>query len=214
MCKRHFSIARVLAITVLLVLGCSKKNEMPTSPVSEGRRGQWLNDGIVGVRAIDFYESFGGAVGGPFGFGGDGVSLGMTYEVINLSQSPLSFDKVGVEFKTSTIGEENDFFPSTNTITVISDEGYSVYFGGPFGDKPDLPETKLEPFFIPPSRVLQLEVDGHGTPLQLVVDGGDARRDYKIIITFYSGDTPSHGPFTINVTAREKKGDKQELIFQ
>lgn len=205
MCKRLFPIANVVAITVLIILGCSKQDEIPTSPVSEGRRGQWLNDGITGIRAKDFHESFGGGE----------VSLGMTYEVANLSKSPLGFDKIRVEFKTSIIGKENKFFPSANTITVISEEGYMVYFGGPFGgDKPDIPKIKLEPFVIPPSRVLQLDIDGQGTPLQLVVQDDDARRDYKIIITLYSGDIVSHGPFTINVTAREKKGGKQELIFQ
>lgn len=203
-----------ICLSITLLAGCEKQEKAPTSPVYEGRIGELLTDGTIGVRAIEFHESFGGAVGGPFGFGGSGVSLGMTYELVNLGAAAARFDKIGILFQTTTVGKTNDFFASANTMTVMTAEGLTTYFGGFFGsEKPELPPTRNRPFVIPPSKAMQLEVSGHGTPLQLVVgDDGEARRDYKVTITVYSGEVASHGPFTVNVTARE--GKDRKLVFK
>jgi len=67
-----------MVVCILVVLGCGRA---PGSPVLEGRKGQWLTDGTLGVKATEFHESLGG-MGGPFGVGG-GVSLGMTCEAGN-----------------------------------------------------------------------------------------------------------------------------------
>ena len=89
-----------------------------------------------------------------------------------------------------------------------------IPIAGPFGEKPEIPEGRAKPFVIPPSRVLEFEVNGYGTPLQLVIgDAGEAKRNCKVILSFCSGDTVSHGPFTVNVTACEK-GKGRELVFK
>lgn len=210
---RFLYVCFVPFIIMLATIGCDRQAKIPKSPVFEGRAGQVLSDGTVGVKAIEFYESFGAPVGGPFGFGGGGVSLAMKYRLMNFGSSPLRFDKIGVEFQTSTLGKKNEYFPSAHTMTVITEKGYRVYYGGHFGEKPNLPTGIDEPFVIPPSHSLELEISGEGTPLQLVVDDSGARRDYKIIITLYASDTISHGPFTINVTALEGK-DKTKFKFE
>lgn len=211
MLKAQVLRACMCSAAMLFMVGCGRHNRIPTSPVFEGRQRTWLTDGTVAVRAVDFHESFGTAPG-PFGLG-PGPSLAMTCEVANAGTSPVRFDRVGVEFQTSTIGKRNEFFTSANTMTVVTAKGYATYYGGPFGEKPKPPRNKVEPFAIPPARSVRLEVSGTGTPLQLVAERAGARREYRAIVTLYSGDVIAHGPFTIAVTAREG-GDKRTLIFE
>jgi hypothetical protein len=137
----------------------------------------------------------------------------MTYEIANMGSSSLRFEKVGVEFQTSTVGKQSEFFTSANTMMVVTPEGYMTYYGGPFGTEPDLPEDTPSPFVIPPSGSVELEASGTGTPLQLITDGAEARRDYRVIVTLYTGSTAVHGPFTIHVTAREGR-DRGVFAFE
>jgi hypothetical protein len=201
-------------LSIVLLAGCQEQREVPTSPVYEGRIGELLTDGRIGVRAIEFHKCFGGTMG-VLGMGNTDDGLGMTYELVNLGASPLRFDKIEIVFWSQEITEANKFFVSADTVTLMTERGFTTYFGDPYvsGEKPKLPRAKNRPLVIPPLKAIKLEVSGYGTPLELVVrDDGEAKRNYKVILTICSGKATSHGPFTVNVAARE--GKDRKLIFK
>lgn len=197
----HLLIGVVFLLT-LSFMGCRPQFEKPSEPIFEGRSNQWLTDGIVGIMAIDFSESF--STGS--------LSLGMKYRIANFGTSQLNFDAVRVEFQVTPIGDDSVFITTTDSMSVITDNGLTTFFNSSFENDTDVSKIMTESFILSPSAYMELDVNGTGTPIQLVSGDSDPHRDYKIFVTLYTGGNVAHGPFTISVTALEDaKGD---IVFE
>lgn len=190
---RIFAI--VLCLGLMLMGGCEKKTVIKSPiPTLEGREGDWLTDGIVGICASKFFEMI---------IPMSGVTLGMNYQIANISAQDLYFDKIDIETQTTGFKDSNEFAPvGIHTATIRSSEGYQIIFG--YVDAPETPPN-LQPFLLPSERVMELEANSN---VGIFKD-----RSYKMIIALYLGGNKIHGPFTIYTTASLNER-KNEFAFK
>lgn len=190
---RVFAI--VLCLGLMLTGGCEKKAVIKSSiPTLEGRLGEWLTDGVAGIRASDFFEMI---------IPMNGVTLGMNYQIANISAQDLYFDKIDIETRTTGFENSDEFAPvGIHTATIMDNEGYQIIFG--YFDAPETP-ANLQPFVLPSAMAMEFEANSNV--------GIFKGRSYKMIIALYLGENKIYGPFTICTTASFNER-KNEFAFK